>query len=175
VRYCPGYGGILLEWRGCSLKVAVKRHVSRAPLADIKKFQRNIRRRIKRCQKKGMPVLVQDEAVFVADARPGRVYTPHGIRAACHVSGTHDRTIVYGVLGLDDGQLFRQYDKFNGDTFAEYIKEVKKEFERSPMIVDRAPQHKAGVAGETLTCVFVVRIWSGYLAFCYPPIAVSGE
>ncbi len=121
MRYCPGYGGILLEWRGCSLKVAVKWHVSRAPLADIKKFQKNIRRRIKRCQKKGMPVLVQDEAVFVADARPGRVYTPRGIR------------------------------------------------------VDRAPQHKAGVAGETLTYVFVVRIWSGYLAFCYPPIAVSGE
>ena len=121
MRYCPGYGGILLRKRGYSLKVAVKRHVSRAPLADIKKFQRNIRRRIKRCQK-GIPVLVQDESIFVSDARPGRVYTPHGIRAVCPVSGTHDKTIVYGVLGLDGEQLFLQCDKFNSDTLAEYIR-----------------------------------------------------
>ena len=38
VRYCPGYGGILLEWRGYSLKVAVKRHVRRAPLEEIETF-----------------------------------------------------------------------------------------------------------------------------------------
>ena len=63
VRYCPGYGGILLRKRGYSLKVAVKRHVSRAPTKDIESFQKNIRRRIKRCQKKGIPVLVQDESI----------------------------------------------------------------------------------------------------------------
>ena len=81
-----------------------------------------MRRRIRRCQKKGIPVLVQDEAIFVADASPGRVYTPLGIRAVCHVFGTHDRTKVYGVLGLDGEQIFVQYDKFNGDNFAEYLR-----------------------------------------------------
>ena len=81
MRYCPGYGVILLRKRGYSLKVAVKRHVRRAPLGEIETFQKSIRRRIKRCQKKGMPVLVQDKAIFVADASPGRVYTPPGIRA----------------------------------------------------------------------------------------------
>ena len=60
---------------------------------------------------------------------------------------------MYGVLGLDDGQLFWQYDKFNGDTFAECIKGVKKEFERSPMIVDRAPQHKAGGGRDAHLCI----------------------
>ena len=125
---------------------------------DIKKFQRNIRRRIKRCQKKGILVLVQDELIFVSDARPERVYTPHGIRAVCHISGTHDKTIVYGVPGLDSKQLFLQYDKFNGDTFAEYIKEVKKEFERALIIVDRAPQHRAGVVGETLRRMTGIRL-----------------
>ena len=121
MRYCQGYGGILLRKRGYSLRVAIKQHVRRAPLEEIGKFQRNIRRRIKRCRKKDMSVLVQDESIFVSDARPGRVYTPPGIRAVCYVSGTHDRTKGYGVLGLDGEQLFRQYDKFNGDTFAEYI------------------------------------------------------
>lgn len=52
VWYCPGYGGILLRRRGYSLKVAVKRHVRRAPLGKIETFQKSIRRRIKRCQKR---------------------------------------------------------------------------------------------------------------------------
>ena len=47
-----------------------------------------------------------------------------------------------GVFGLDGEQLFLQYDKFNGDTFAAYIKEVK-EFEWALIIVDRAPQYRA--------------------------------
>ena len=157
VRHCPGYGGILLEWRGYSLKVAVRRHAGRAPLEEMETFQRRIRRRIRRCQKKGIPVPVQDEAIFVADASPGRVYTPHGIRAVCHVSGTHDRTIVYGVPGLDGEQLFRQYGKFNGDTLAEYLKEVKKEFDRALVTVDRAPQHRAGIAGGTLRGIAGIR------------------
>ena len=63
---------MLLEWSGYSLKVAVKQHVRCAPLEEIDTFQRNIRRRIRRCQKKGISVLVQDEAIFVSDASPGR-------------------------------------------------------------------------------------------------------
>ena len=173
VRYCPGYGGILLEWRGYSLKVAVKRHVRRAPLEDIKKFQRNIRRRIRRCLKKGIPVLVQDEAIYIADAQPGRVYTPPGIRAVCHVSGTHDRTIVYGVLGLDGEQLFLQYDKFNGDTFAEYLKAVKAEFGRALMIVDRAPQHRANIVGETLRRLTGIRL--AFLPAATPELSAVEE
>lgn len=173
VRYCPGYGGILLRKRGYSLKVAVKRHVKRAPLEEIEAFQRSIRRKIKRCQKKGIPVLVQDEAIFVADASPGRVYTPLGIRAVCHVSGTHDRTIVYGVLGLDGEQIFRQYDKFNGDTFAEYLKEVKKEFGRALMIVDRAPQHRAGIVGRTLREITGIRL--AFLPAASPELSAVEE
>ena len=116
-----------------------------------------MRRRIKRCQKKGTPVPVYDEAIFVADASPGRVYTLLGIQAVCHVSGTHDRTIVYEILGLDGEQIFRQYGKFNGYTFAEYLKEVKNEFNRTLMIVGRAPQHRASIVGRTLREITGIR------------------
>ena len=85
-------------------------------------------------------------------------YTPHGIRTVCHVFGTHDKTTVYGVPGLDGEQLFLQYDRFNGDTFAEYIKEVKREFGRALMIVDCAPQHRAGIVGETLRGMTGIRL-----------------
>ena len=116
---------------------------------------------------------VQDEAIFVADASPGRVYTPPGIRAVCHVSGTHDRTIVYGVLGLDGEQIFRQYGKFNGDTFAEYLKEVKKEFDRALMIVDRAPQHRASIVGRTLREITGIRL--AFLPAASPELSAVEE
>ena len=173
VRYCTGYGGILPRKRGYSLKVAVKQHVRRAPPEVIKKFQGNMRRRIRRYQKKGQMVLVQDEAIFVADAQPGRVYTPPGIRAVCRVSGTHDRTIVYGVLGLNGEQFFRQYDKFNGDTFAEFLKDVKKEFGKALMIVDRAPQHRAKVVRKTLKKITGIRL--AFLPVASPELSAVEE
>ena len=113
-----------------------------------------MQRKIRRCQK-GILVLVQDEAIFVADASLGRVYTPHGVRAVYHVSGMHDRTIVHEVPGSDGEQIFRQNDKFNGDTFAEYI---KKAFGRALMIVDRAPQHRTGIVSRTLRKITGIRL-----------------
>ena len=173
MRYCQGYGGILLRKRGYSLKVAVKQHAGRAPLKEIEKFQRNIRRRIKRYQEKGIHVLVQDKAIFVSDASPGRVYTPLGIRAVCHVSGTHDRTIVYRVLGLDGEEFFRQYDKFNGDTFAEFIKEVKREFGKTLMVADSAPQHRAKIVGKTRRRITGIRL--AFLPAASPELSAVEE
>ena len=139
---------------------------------EIEKFQRNMRRRIRRYQKKGLPVLVEDEAIFVADASPGRVYTPPGIRAVCRVTGTHDRTIMYGVLGLDGEEFFRQYDRFNGDTFAEFVKEVK-EFGKSLMIVDRAPQHRARIVGKTRRRITGIRL--AFLPVASPELSAVEE
>ena len=92
-------------------------------------------------------MLVQDEAIFASYAIPERVYTPPRIRAVCHVSRTHDRTIVYGVLGLDGKQIFYQYDKFNGPS-VKFLIEMKEEFGRALLIMDRAPQHSARVIAE---------------------------
>ncbi len=43
------------------------------------------------------------------------------------VTGSHSKTIVYGVLSLDDKQLFKQYDRFDSHSFMTYLDEVKKE------------------------------------------------
>ena len=116
---------------------------------------------------------MQDEAIFVADASPGRVYTPLGIQAVCHVSGTHDRTIVYGTLGLDGEQICRQYSKFNGYTFAEYLKEVKNEFNRALMIVGHTPQHRACVVGRTLREITGIRL--AFLPAASPDLSAVEE
>ena len=44
------------------------------------------------------------------------------------VTGSHEKTIVYGVLSLNGKQLFRQKDdKFDSHSFIDYLGQVKKE------------------------------------------------
>jgi hypothetical protein len=38
------------------------------------------------------------------------------------VTGSRKKTIVFGCLSLDGKQLFRQYDKFDSNTFVDYLK-----------------------------------------------------
>ena len=173
IRYCVGYGGILLRKWKYTMKTPVKQHANRAPMDEIIKFQRNIKARIKRCMKKGIPVFVQDEAIFVADAKPRRVYTLPGVRAVSYVTGTHAKTIVYGMVGLTGRQLFCQYDKFNGDCFAEFLREVKKRYDKALIIVDGAPQHRALTVKKTLRKLRGIRL--AFLPRATPELSASEE
>ena len=45
---------------------------------------------------------------------------------------------------MEGKQLFRQYDKFNQDTFLDYLKQVKKKLgKKVVMFTDRARQHQS--------------------------------
>jgi transposase len=47
-------------------------------------------------------------------------------------------------------QLFRQYDKFNQDTFLDYLKQIKKRLGKVVMLTDRARQHQSNKIKEYL-------------------------
>jgi transposase len=57
------------------------------------------------------------------------------------VTGSRKKTIVFGSLSLDGKQLFRQYDKFDSNTFVDYLKQVQKRFGKIVIFVDRATPH----------------------------------
>jgi transposase len=48
---------------------------------------------------------------------------------------------LFGTLSLDGRQLFRQYNRFNEDTFLSYLKKVKRKFHKFIIFLDRAVQH----------------------------------
>ena len=49
-------------------------------------------------------VCVQDEAICMADARLRKgVYTPKGVRGVYTYTGSHSKTIVFGLITLDGG------------------------------------------------------------------------
>jgi hypothetical protein len=57
------------------------------------------------------------------------------------VTGSHQRTCVFGTLTMEDKQLFRQYDIFNQNTFLDYLKQIKKQLGKVILVTDRARQH----------------------------------
>ena len=95
---------------------------------------------------------VQDEAIVVADARVHKsVYTLKGKRAVYTYTGSHAKTVVFGLITCDGRSFFTQYDQFTKDEFADFLREACREFgKRIMMNLDRAPQHKAKIIRETL-------------------------
>ena len=92
---------------------------------------------------------VQDETIVTADARPRRVYTRKGRRAVCTVTGSHGKTVVYGLQTMDGRGMCVQYDRFTTENFADFLKRAHRRFPRMAMILDRAPQHTARIARQT--------------------------
>ena len=42
------------------------------------------------------------------------------------VTGSHNKTIIFGIISNESKQLFRQYDRFDRNSFIRYLEEVKK-------------------------------------------------
>lgn len=81
---------------------------------------------------------------MISDARPRkRGYTRKGIRAFYTYTGSHSKTIVYGLLTTDGRGMFRQYNEFNQHTFADFLKQAVYKFKKICLILDKAPQHRS--------------------------------
>jgi transposase len=99
----------------------------------------------------GFTIAVQDESIFVHDVIVRRkLWLPKGIRPVVIVTGSHQKTCVFGMLTMDRRQLFRQYDMFNQDTFLDYLKQIKKRLGKVVMFTDRARQHQSNKVKEYL-------------------------
>ena len=142
----------LLRCRGYIMKVPVGRHVNRTSRQKIAGFQRRMRRLILGKGADGYIRCVQDETNVIADTRIRRsVYTLKGKRAVYTYTGSHARTVVFGLITDDGRSFFKRYDRFTKDEFADFLREAHAQFGKPiMMILDRAPQHKAKIIQETL-------------------------
>ena len=144
VRHAISYVRALIRGWGFTRKVPVGRHVRRANRWKIGWFRRKIRPRIEEMRHEGYTIGVQDESIFIADARPRKgVYTPKGVRAVYTYTGSHSKTAVFGMITTDGRGLFKQYDKSTKEEFVDFLKAAHEEFGKILMILDGAPQHRA--------------------------------
>ncbi|MGB8936341.1 MAG: hypothetical protein WCC17_14690, partial [Candidatus Nitrosopolaris sp.] len=57
------------------------------------------------------------------------------------ITGSHQKTCVFGGLCIDGRQFFRQYSTFDQDTFLQYLKKFQRKFRKLILFLDRAVQH----------------------------------
>lgn len=96
-------------------------------------------------------ILVQDESIFVHDLHIRRKWIIRRKRPVVTVTGSHNnKTIIFGVISTDGKQLFRQYDRFDSQTFIRYLEQVRKKFKKFILFVDRATQHRSKIVQEYL-------------------------
>jgi len=69
------------------------------------------------------------------------MWTSDRVRPVITITGSHQRTCVFGTLCMDGRQFFRQYESFNQYTFLDYLKQVQKKFRKIILFIDRARQH----------------------------------
>ena len=93
-------------------------------------------------EKKGFTIVSTDESFFFYDSLVRRVWIEENKRPIVRVTGSHQRSCIFGAISIEGRkQLFRQYDKFNGDTFLDYVKKIHTKFPKCYLFMDKAFPH----------------------------------
>lgn len=92
-------------------------------------------------QKKEFAIVSLDESFFFYDSLVRRVWIDEGKRPIVHTTDSHKHSCLFGAVSMDQKQLFRQYDKFNGDTFLDFLKVTHSKFPRCYLFMDKASPH----------------------------------
>lgn len=83
-----------------------------------------------------------DESFFFYDSLVRRVWIEQDKRPIVRITGSHKHSCIFGAIGLEGRkQLFRQYDKFNGDTFLEFLNKIHAKFPKCYLFMDKASPH----------------------------------
>jgi len=92
-------------------------------------------------EKEGFSLVSLDESFFFCDSLARRVWVDKEKRPIVRVTGSHKHSCLFGAMDIEGKQLFRQYDRFNGDTFLEFLKTIHHKFPRCHLFMDKASPH----------------------------------
>ena len=92
-----------------------------------------------RYQKKDFDVVSMDESFIFYYSLVRRVWIEDGKRPVVRVTGSHKHSCLFSAMSMEGRkQLFRQYDKFNGDTFLDFLKTIHAKFPRCCLYINKA-------------------------------------
>ena len=96
-------------------------------------------------EKEGFTILSIDKSFFFYDCPVSRVWITENNRPIVRVTGSHKHSCIFVAVSMEwKKQLFRQYDKFNGDTFLNFLKKIHTKFPKCYLFMDKAsPHHKS--------------------------------
>ncbi|MER5174324.1 MAG: transposase [Candidatus Nitrosocosmicus sp.] len=89
-------------------------------------------------EKEEFTLVSLDESFFFYDSLVRRVWIEENDRPIVRVTGSHKHSCIFGAISIEGKQLSRQYDKFNGDTFLEFLKIIHNKFPKCYLFMDKA-------------------------------------
>jgi hypothetical protein len=92
-------------------------------------------------QQEGFILVSLDESFFFYDSLVRRVWIDKEKRLVVRVTGSHKHLCLFGAVSMEGKQLFRQYERFNGDTFLDYLKLIHNKFPKCYLFMDKASPH----------------------------------
>ena len=92
-------------------------------------------------EKEGFTIVSLDESFFFYDSLVRRVWIDEKKRPIVIVTGSHKHSCIFGAISIEGNQLFRQHDKFNGDTFLKFLKIIHTKFSKCYLFMDKASPH----------------------------------
>jgi transposase len=101
----------------------------------------------KQLQEEGFKIVSLDESFFFYDSLVRRVWIDKEKRPVVRITaGSHKHSCLFGaIISLTGKQLFRQYERFNGDTFIDFLKIIHSKFPKCFLFMDKkaSPHYKA--------------------------------
>ena len=94
-----------------------------------------------RYKKEDFTIVSTDESFIFYDSLVRKVWIDRKKRPVVRVTGSHKHSCLFGAISLEGKQLFRQYNKFNGETFFEFLKTIHSKFQRCYLLMDKASPH----------------------------------
>ena len=85
-------------------------------------------------------------------AQEGHLHA-QGVRGVYTYTGSHSKTVVFGLITLDGEGFFQRYGSFTGKEFVELLKAACERFGKVLMITDGAPQHRSKLVREEIGCL----------------------
>jgi hypothetical protein len=64
-------------------------------------------------------------------------------RPTVTITGSHRNLSLFGAVSLKGKQLFRIYERFNEDTFYEFLKQIHYKFPKCYLFLDRAQHYRS--------------------------------
>lgn len=91
---------------------------------------------------RGWRVVVEDESIFIYDAKARAIWAVKGSKPVLLTTGSHKFVAWFGALADDGTQLFRHYDSANSDAFLDYLMHLTRKYPKMILFLDKATYHK---------------------------------
>lgn len=92
-------------------------------------------------KRKDFEIVSTDESFIFYDSLVRRVWIDKDKRPVVRITGSHEHSCLFGAISIDGKQLFRQYDKFNTETFLDFLKKIHYKFRCCYLFMDKASPH----------------------------------